>query len=154
MIYLELCSWEINARDRTEALISLSSSILYDHTTIPILWKYQFQPCCHIKSKSVILFYQKKWVKWVKKINRVFFFSILWGQKGNLFLPYFPRIIFWFRFKMVTNFPFRYKMVTNYRLDKFNTVESDKHILDQNRENTMIRKLEDWKDVKWSSWVA
>lgn len=34
-------------------------------------------------------------------------------------------------------------MVTNYRLDKFNTVESDKHILDQNRENTMIRKLED-----------
>lgn len=113
-----------------------------------------FNPVVTIKSKSVILFYQKKWVKWVKKINRVFFFSILWGQKGNLFLPYFPRIIFWFRFKMVTNFPFRYKMVTNYRLDKFNTVESDKHILDQNRENTMIEKLEDWKDVKWSSWVA
>lgn len=113
-----------------------------------------FNPVVTIKSKSVILFYQKKWVKWVKKINRVFFFSILWGQKGNLFLPYFPRIIFWFRYKMVTNFPFRYKMVTNYRLDKFNTVESDKHILDQNRENTMIRKLEDWKDVKWSSWVA
>lgn len=113
-----------------------------------------FNPVVTIKSKSVILFYQKKWVKWVKKINRVFFFSILWGQKGNLFLPYFPRIIFWFRFKMVTNFPFRYKMVTNYRLDKFNTVESDKHILDQNRENTMIGKLEDWKDVKWSSWVA
>ena len=44
---------------------------------------------------------------------------------------------------MVTNFPFRYKMVTNYRLDKFNTIESAKHILDQNRENTMIRKLED-----------
>lgn len=113
-----------------------------------------FNPVVTIKSKSVILFYQKKWVKWVKKINRVFFFSILWGQKGNLFLPYFPRIIFWFRYKMVTNFPFRYKMVTNYRLDKFNTVESDKHILDQNRENTMIRKVEDWKDVKWSSWVA
>lgn len=113
-----------------------------------------FNPVVTIKSKSVILFYQKKWVKWVKKINHVFFFSILWGQKGNLFLPYFPRIIFWFRYKMVTNFPFRYKMVTNYRLDKFNTVESDKHILDQNRENTMIRKLEDWKDVKWSSWVA
>lgn len=113
-----------------------------------------FNPVVTIKSKSVILFYQKKWVKWVKKINRVFFFSILWGQKGNLFLPYFPRIIFWFRYKMVTNFPFRYKMVTNYRLHKFNTVESDKHILDQNRENTMIRKLEDWKDVKWSSWVA
>lgn len=113
-----------------------------------------FNPVVTIKSKSVILFYQKKWVKWVKKINHVFFFSILWGQKGNLFLPYFPRIIFWFRYKMVTNFPFRYKMVTNYRLDKFNTVESAKHILDQNRENTMIGKLEDWKDVKWSSWVA